>query len=78
MDEETTGGEVKLTNEQRIQKMLDQCPKALKVSCKCGVNIDVEGAMNSKRKRIVPTHYAVRCKKCGRWRPMIEAKKVLI
>ena len=42
-----------------------------KISCKCGNEVDVWGALNNKRACF--THFAVKCKRCGRLAPMIES-----
>jgi len=42
------------------------------VYCKCGFYIDLWGAI--KYGRTCPIHHAVKCKRCGRERPVIEAE----
>jgi len=47
-----------------------------RIICKCGFYIDVWGAIQNGR--VCPVHYAVKCKRCGRERPMIESQISLI
>ena len=43
-----------------------------KIYCKCGFWIDLWGAR--KFGRACPIHYAVKCKRCGRESPVMEAE----